>query len=73
MKTQNAKILSALKRGQKLTPLQALDRFGAMRLASRIGELRERGWRIRTERYTLRSGKVVARYFLTGRARRRRA
>jgi hypothetical protein len=40
MKTQNEKILSYLKAGKKLTPLQALNKFGCFRLSARVGELK---------------------------------
>jgi hypothetical protein len=41
MKTQNEKILTYLKAGRKLTPLQALNKFGCFRLSARIHDLRE--------------------------------
>ena len=41
-KTQNAAILSYLKRGRTLSPLQALDLFGCLRLSARIYDLRHR-------------------------------
>lgn len=50
MKTQNEMILKHLqshKRG--LTAMQALDKFGCMRLASRISDLRRMGYDISRE------------------------
>ena len=50
MRTQNEKILKYLqthKRG--LTAMQALDKFGCMRLASRISDLRKVGYIISRE------------------------
>jgi len=50
MRTQNEKILKYLqthKRG--LTAMQALDKFGCMRLASRISDLRKIGYVISRE------------------------
>lgn len=50
MKTQNEMILKHLqthKRG--LTAMQALDKFGCMRLASRISDLRRMGYEIGRE------------------------
>lgn len=50
MKTQNEMILKHLqthKRG--LTAMQALDKFGCMRLASRISDLRRMGYDIGRE------------------------
>ena len=50
MRTQNEMILKHLqthKRG--ITPMQALNKFGCMRLASRISELRRMGYVISRE------------------------
>lgn len=45
-RTQNEQVLEALKAGHALTALEAQQRFGIMRLASRINELREAGHNI---------------------------
>ena len=37
--TQTDEILQALRAGERLTPLAALERFGCFRLAARIHEL----------------------------------
>lgn len=66
MKSQNQKILAHLYRGRTLTAIQALERFGCFRLAARIVELKRRGHKIKADRYTLKSGKVVARYSYGG-------
>lgn len=50
-----------LKKGKTLTALEALERFGCMRLAARIADLRERGWEIVSERIE-RNGKKFSRY-----------
>jgi Helix-turn-helix domain len=42
-------ILMALKQGQKLTPLVALQQFGCLSLSQRIGELKRKGWPIISE------------------------
>ena len=50
MRTQNEMILKHLqthKRG--ITPMQALEKFGCMRLASRISDLRQMGYVISRE------------------------
>ena len=50
MRTQNEMILKHLqthKRG--ITPIQALNKFGCMRLASRISDLRKMGYAISRE------------------------
>ena len=46
--TQKQAILTALKRRQRLTPLDALRRFGCFRLAARIADLRADGLNIVT-------------------------
>ncbi len=61
--TQANQILSALKRGEKLTPLQALKRFGCMRLAARIHELKNDGYDIKPTIISTK-GSRVARYSL---------
>ena len=61
--SQRDRILAHLKSGKPLTGLEALDRFGCFRLAARIGELRESGYRI--ERTWVQKGdKRYARYAL---------
>ena len=46
--SQTARIKAALLRGEKLTPMDALRRFGCFRLGARIWELRnEQGMDIR--------------------------
>lgn len=48
--SQNKKILTWLKLGKPLNPIQALKRFGCFRLASRINNLRNDGNDINTAR-----------------------
>lgn len=55
MKSQKQKILSWLKSGRTLTPIQALNKFGCFRLSGRILELRRAGNDIKT--IPVRSGK----------------
>ena len=65
--TQDEMILSALKAGNKLTPEDALRRFGCMRLAARINDLRGQGHRIEAEMVDVptREGTAkVARYWM---------
>ena len=62
--SQNAKILNWLENGNKITSLQALNLFGCFRLASRIHDLRERGYNICKEMVTQPNGKRVAEYSL---------
>ena len=60
-KSQIQQIQSHLNRGWKLTPLQALQKYGCMRLAARIAELRDEGMHIITRKVT-RNGKTFAEY-----------
>ena len=46
--TQLQQIEKYLESGKSLTPLEALDRFQCFRLAARVGELRNRGMKIKT-------------------------
>ena len=63
--SQTARIKAALLRGEKLTPMDALRRFGCFRLGARIWELRnEQGMDIRTGQFRTESGKIVAAYSL---------
>jgi hypothetical protein len=55
------KIEAWLRRGCRLTPLQALEKWGCMRLGARIYELRKGGMDIRTTPIT-RNGKTFAQY-----------
>lgn len=62
--TQSDMILDALKRGEKLTALDALARFRSLRLSGRILELREKGYMIETRMIETPSGKRIAEYSL---------
>ena len=44
--TQCNMIAEYLKSGKSITPMEALRKFGCMRLASRIHDLKERGMKI---------------------------
>jgi hypothetical protein len=44
--SQSAAILRHLERGRSLDPMSALERFGTMRLAARMLELKRAGHRI---------------------------
>jgi len=62
--TQAGRILAHLRAGNKLTALEALERFQCLRLAARIHELRDAGWQIEERTVETRSGKRVAEYYL---------
>lgn len=61
-RSQQDRILSHLSTGATLTPLQALRKFGTLRLGARIYELRKRV-RIHGEIVVV-NGKRVARYWM---------
>lgn len=61
--SQTHAILAHLKRGHSLTPMEALRRFGCLRLAARCADLREAGYRIRSRMVSV-GDKKVARYWL---------
>ena len=62
--SQNSKILEYLLEGNKLTQLEALALCGCFRLASRVYDLRERGYNITKEMIISKNGKRVAQYSL---------
>lgn len=62
--TQAEQILDALKRGRRLTALDALKEFGCMRLGARVLELKQEGYVIEGERVKTSTGKNVKRYYL---------
>jgi hypothetical protein len=62
--SQNKMILAYLKEGHSITPLEALKRFGCLRLGARIFDLKEQGYNIKTDRITTNAGKRVASYKL---------
>ena len=63
MESQTARILTDLKSGKTITPIEALNNHGCFRLAARIHRLRERGWPIKTE-LVEDDGKTFAKYYL---------
>ena len=60
--SQCDQVLRHLKKAP-ITPMQALQDYGCMRLAARIDDLRGKGYRIKTE-MVKRNGKRFARYRL---------
>lgn len=61
--SQEKVILSALKRREFLTPLEALKRYGCLRLAARVKDLRDKGIKVKTTMIEV-DGARVARYSL---------
>jgi hypothetical protein len=62
-RSQSAAILQALLRGESITALEALERFGVGRLAARIADIRALGHDVKTA-WEKRNGKRYARYYL---------
>ena len=60
--SQNKQIADYLNKGKKLTTLDALNKFGCFRLASRINDLRNDGMKISTKIIKLDNKKQVAQY-----------
>ena len=61
---QSDMILAALRHGDRLTPLDALNRFQCMRLTSRIYDLRQDGHTIHSRNVKTQSGKTVSEYWM---------
>jgi biotin operon repressor len=61
--TQKALVLKALQKGQKLTPLEALNKGMGMRLGAHIHKLRQQGYDIRRN-LVKRGPSRVAQYYL---------
>lgn len=70
MESQTSKILAYLLEGKSITPIDALNKFGCMRLSARIKDLRDKGFDIATSMETKEmpdgSTKRYARYWLKG-------
>ena len=65
--SQTERILAHMKKGNGITPLQALRLYGSLRLGARIFDLKRAGYRI--EKTMVRSGKKHwARYVMARRA-----
>lgn len=62
--SQTARVLSWLQTHDGLTPAQAYEQIGSLRLAARVSELREQGYPIVTETYVTPKGARVAFYRL---------
>ena len=65
--TQKEKVATYLKSGKSLTPIQALTKFGTLRLAAIIFNLKAEGLKIKTEILnvgTKKKPKNVAKYSL---------
>lgn len=67
--TQAAAVLRGLKRGLRISPLDALEHYGCMRLAAVVFDLKALGWHITTTMVEVRGRngtKRFARYSMHG-------
>ena len=62
--SQKANVRAWLLDGRSITPLEALNKFGSLRLSAIIFDLREEGLPIVTEKIQVSPRKRVAQYFL---------
>jgi len=62
--SQEKQIINYLRKGNKLTSLEALTMFGCLRLSGRIHRLRNQGYFIMTNIIKTNSGKRIAEYEL---------
>lgn len=63
--TQNSILLAALQRGESITTLEAMQRFGCCRLSERVRELEQQGYAI-DHAPVHENGKRYVRYSLRG-------
>lgn len=62
--SQTSRILTHLKAGKRITPMDALALFQCFRLSGRILDIRRAGHKVITEMLPLPNGKTVAEYRL---------
>lgn len=60
--TQKQQIANYLAKGKSLTPLQAYEKFGSLRLAAVVYDLKNDGMKIKTDLITVKKGTQVAKY-----------
>ena len=61
---QTDAIMLYLQAGYKLTPMDALRKFGVFRLAARVADVKKRGVDVKKEMVKDENGKRYARYFV---------
>lgn len=61
IESQNVEIRKHMERGFEITPLEALEKFGCMRLASRIYDIKQEGCEV-LDRKVERNGKRYKAY-----------
>lgn len=63
--TMTREILDALRSGERLTPLLALQKYACLSLSQRIGELKRAGWPIKSAMVATPTGKRIAQYWIS--------
>lgn len=63
-RTQVQQILDYLLSGGKITPLEALEKFGSFRLGARIADIKEMGYEIESKFISTPTQKKVKQYWL---------
>ena len=64
--SQAKRILAYMQAGNRITPIEALEKFGSFRLGARIADLRAEGHAIQSEFVTTTTGKRVKCYWIQG-------
>ncbi len=62
--SQTQRILTALQQGERITPLDALDRFGCFRLSARIADIEKQGYRVNRKMIKLCNGNRFKEYWM---------
>lgn len=62
--TQKQDILEHMQAGGKLTPLEALSRFGCLSLAARVLDLRKDGYDISSKSLAVKKRTIVSQYWM---------
>ncbi len=65
METQNKQIQQHLESGRTITPLDALNLYGCLRLSARIFELRSKGLPVSMRLVCTERNKHVAQYYIS--------
>lgn len=63
-KSQTDRILEHMLAGNSITPLEALNKFGCLRLGARIADIKARGYLVYSEFVTTASEKKVKKYYM---------
>lgn len=63
-KSQTDRILEWMLSGKSITPLEALNQFGCLRLGARIADIKARGYLVYSEFVSTPTEKKVKRYYL---------